>query len=194
MVSRSIQRTITRILASVCLFSIVAGTGVLYWALHDRALGLAQAHARAMLAAADNLRTYTREHVSPLLEKLPATPFHPEIAPSFAAARIFRSVGDSDFSYRTPALNPTNPDDRPSPAETEFIRNFREHSDWNELSGLQDIMQEREYYIARPLRVTSEECLTCHGSPENAPAALIALYGSSNGFGWKLNDIVASSC
>src|SRR5208282_1156225 len=87
-------------------------------------------------------------------------------------------------------LNPTNPEDRPSPVETELIRNFREHNEWNELSGVLDVRQERLFYIARPLRVTSEACLVCHGSPENAPAALLAHYGTSNGFGWKINEVV----
>ncbi len=190
MVSHNIQWTMSRILALVCVSSTVVGTGILYWALHDRALTLAESHARALLAAADSLAAYTREHVSPLVEKLPSTTFHPETEPSFAASQVFRNVGESDYRYHTPALNPTNPEDRPSPEETELIRSFREHSEWAELSGVYDVQQERFFYIARPLRVTGEACLSCHGSPEKAPAGLLARYGSSNGFGWKINEVV----
>jgi protein-histidine pros-kinase len=181
---------ITRILAFVCLLSILAGTGILYWGLHQRALVLAERHARALLAAADNLAVYTREHVSPLAEKLQSAPFNPETEPSFAAARVFRVAGETSYSYRTPALNPTNPEDLPSPTETELIRHFREHGQHTERTGVRDMDQERLFYIAHPIRVTSEKCLTCHGSADTAPPALVARYGSSNGFGWKLDEVV----
>ena len=39
--------------------------------------------------------------------------------------------------------------------------------------------------LSRPLKVSSAACLTCHSTPEAAPATMVALYGSQNGFGWK---------
>ena len=35
-------------------------------------------------------------------------------------------------------------------------------------------------------------CLTCHSTPEVAPATMIKLYGPANGFGWKLNEVVGA--
>ncbi|MEY3255238.1 MAG: hypothetical protein RLZZ29_369, partial [Cyanobacteriota bacterium] len=32
----------------------------------------------------------------------------------------------------------------------------------------------------------------CHSTPERAPASLIKTYGSENGFGWKLNEVVGA--
>jgi protein-histidine pros-kinase len=46
--------------------------------------------------------------------------------------------------------------------------------------------------LARPLKVGSQGCLRCHSTPEAAPPTMIALYGSQNGFGWKLNEVVAA--
>lgn len=46
--------------------------------------------------------------------------------------------------------------------------------------------------LARPLKVASQACLSCHSTAENAPATLVALYGSQNGFGWKLGDVVGA--
>jgi methyl-accepting chemotaxis protein len=48
------------------------------------------------------------------------------------------------------------------------------------------------FYTASPLAVGSESCLRCHGEPEQAPNSLINTYGSENGFGWELNEIIAA--
>ena len=41
-----------------------------------------------------------------------------------------------------------------------------------------------------PRAVVDKYCLSCHSTADNAPATLVALYGSQNGFGWKLGDVV----
>jgi len=46
--------------------------------------------------------------------------------------------------------------------------------------------------LARPLKASSQACLSCHSTPEAAPATMVALYGSQNGFGWKLGEIVGA--
>jgi protein-histidine pros-kinase len=46
--------------------------------------------------------------------------------------------------------------------------------------------------LARPLKVGSETCLSCHSTADKAPATMVALYGPQNGFGWKLNDIIGA--
>jgi two-component system cell cycle response regulator len=43
--------------------------------------------------------------------------------------------------------------------------------------------------IARPVRPTAD-CLTCHGTPADAPAAMRARYGDQHGFNWKLGVAV----
>ena len=44
--------------------------------------------------------------------------------------------------------------------------------------------------VARPVRITDAQCLTCHSTPERAPPAMLAKYGSANGFGWQLGETV----
>jgi len=48
------------------------------------------------------------------------------------------------------------------------------------------------FYIARPLAITKESCLRCYSTPEAAPKVSWQTHGKENGFGWKLNEIVAS--
>jgi HAMP domain-containing protein len=42
------------------------------------------------------------------------------------------------------------------------------------------------------MKVGSQACLTCHDTAEKAPATMVALYGTQNGFGWKVGDIIAA--
>jgi HAMP domain-containing protein len=46
--------------------------------------------------------------------------------------------------------------------------------------------------MARPMKVSSPACLTCHDTAEAAPRTVTERYGTANGFGWKLNDIVTA--
>jgi protein-histidine pros-kinase len=46
--------------------------------------------------------------------------------------------------------------------------------------------------VSRPIRITDPECLACHSVPSAAPATMIDLYGTANGFGWKLNDVIGA--
>ena len=46
-------------------------------------------------------------------------------------------------------------------------------------------------YLASPPAATPP-CLECHGSPAAAPASMIAVYGTANGFGWKPDEVVGA--
>jgi protein-histidine pros-kinase len=46
--------------------------------------------------------------------------------------------------------------------------------------------------VSRPLRILDSGCLGCHTSAAEAPATMVDLYGTTNGFGWKLGDIIAA--
>lgn len=187
-----IRTIIRRILFTVTALSVIVGTGIAYGELELRAHRLGDQYARALMVAVDRLDAYTASAIDPLLDQLPPGAFHAESQPSFAAQQVFRtSAGHGQgFEYRTPMLNPTAPSDRASPFEVQLINEFTEHRDLTELTGLTDTPHERLYYLARPIRVGSAACLRCHGTPADAPPAMLAKYGSANGFGWKLGEVV----
>lgn len=187
-----IRSIIRRILFTVTVVSVVAGTGIAYGELQMRARSLADQYARALMASVDRLDAYTATDLAPLIGQLPSALFHAETQPSYVAQTVFRTSGGhgEGFEYRTPMLNPTAPSDRASPFEVQLTMEFREHADLAELTGLTDTPHERLYYLARPIRVDSDTCLRCHGAPADAPAAMLARYGSANGFGWKRGEVV----
>jgi hypothetical protein len=174
---------------SIALF---VGVGGLYKILHARAVDRTALEAGRFLTTATAIRAYTDDHIGPALRQLAPDQFHEEVVPAFAAQTVYRTVQQSypGYSYSEPALNPTNPNDRPTAFEVELLKRFRANPDLKELQGVREDPGGAVYYLARPIKAAAV-CLVCHDTPQRAPAAMVAKYGASNGFGWKLNETVA---
>jgi len=150
-------------------------------------------NAGVMMEAALSMRGYTVGKVRPLLPYDPDK-FLPESVPAFAATEIMGLLRKKypDYSYKEAALNPTNPRNRAVDWENDLLNAFRSGQTKGELSGVRDTPTGRSLYLARPLQIRDEACLSCHTTPEMAPASMVKLYGANNGFGWKLNEVVAA--
>src|ERR1700730_16097897 len=172
---------------------ILAGAGA-YKVLTDEAVESSARDARIMMEQASAIRTYTAEAIKPLLEQQMKVQFLPHSIPSFAAQSNFRLVQKKlpEYSYREPTLNLTNVNDRAVDWEAVIINAFREHSDKTETLEMRDTPAGKLLTLARPLKVGSAACLTCHSTPDAAPATMVALYGTQNGFGWKQGEIVGA--
>lgn len=148
----------------------------------------------AMLA----VREYTSKDVNPIVAPLNKGPgvFRPEAVPSYSAQSVFGYLKSKpeyqNYSYREAALNPTNLRDKADGFETSIIERFRSNPSLKTLSGEKDTALESMYYVARPLKVSKQSCLACHSTPDKAPTSQLLSYGDSNGFGWKLNEIVGA--
>ena len=59
------------------------------------------------------------------------------------------------------------------------------------LLGERDTPNGRMLFLARPLKAGAA-CLRCHDTAERAPPTMIAKYGPSNGFGWKVGEIIGA--
>jgi HAMP domain-containing protein len=171
--------------------ALVGSTGAYLLLRHD-AMTRAAETARLVLNTAVAVRTYTQEHVLPDVSKAPTNQFYETGVPAFAAQNVFGRVQKMNpaYSYREPALNPTNPNDRPTAVEVELINRFRADTKLDELTGIREAETGAVFYLARPIRIANADCLVCHSTPDRAPPAMIAKYGPSNGFGWKLNETI----
>jgi protein-histidine pros-kinase len=151
-------------------------------------------NARIMMEAALATRTYTSNQVRPLLETQMKYEFRPQSVPAFAATEQFNDLRKKfvDYSYKEATLNPTNPRDRVSDWEAEIVGQLRGDPDRPEIIGERDTLTGRALYLARPIQIKSEACLTCHSTVDAAPKTMIELYGPANGFGWKLNEVVGA--
>ncbi len=88
-------------------------------------------------------------------------------------------------------MNPTNLVDRAEDWEADIIRYFEDHPNEKQLVDERDTPTGRQLYLAKPMRAGAS-CLECHSEPSAAPAAMIRKYGSNNGFGWQLNQVIAA--
>jgi protein-histidine pros-kinase len=146
-----------------------------------------------MMESALSMRGYTVGKVRPLLPYDPDK-FLPESVPAFAATEIMGLLRKKypDYSYKEAALNPTNPRNRAVDWESDILNTFRAGGISTEISGVRDTPTGRSLYLARPLQIRDEACLSCHTNAEAAPPAMVKLYGPNNGFGWKLNEVIAA--
>jgi len=149
-----------------------------------------------LMQTMSSIRQYTNTQVNPELADKLATEFLPQSVPAYSAREVFEILRKTqdyrDFFYKEATLNPTNLRDKADGFETEIVERFRNKSDLKELSGFRSIPGGDIFYIARPLPVSEQSCLVCHSVPEAAPPSMINLYGTANGFGWKLNEIVGA--
>lgn len=148
---------------------------------------------RIMMESAAGARKYTSEQIAPLLRPAIAHQFFPQSVSAYAAKRNFDVIHAKfpDYSYREAALNPTNPQDRATDWEADIINDFRSHPDKEEISLVRSTATGPMLELARPL-VNKPACMECHNTAATAPASMIQLYGSENGFGWKPNEIVGA--
>jgi protein-histidine pros-kinase len=150
-------------------------------------------NAGVIMEAALSMRYYTQKHVSPKLDYQPDT-FLPESVPAFAATEMMNQLRKKydNYNYKEAVLNPTNPRDRAVEWETDVVNEFRNNAGQQEIMGMRAAASGPALYLARPLKITDPGCLTCHSTPDKAPAAMLTQYGSNNGFGWKLNETIGA--
>jgi hypothetical protein len=171
----------------------LAGVGA-HTILTKNALEESLQNARIMIEGASAIRTYTADKIRPLLEQQMNVQFLPQSVSAFAALTNFKIMHQKlpDYTYREPTLNPTNVNDRAVDWEADIINDFRNDGSKTETVVTRDTPTGRFLTLARPLKVGNPACLTCHSTPEAAPATMVALYGSQNGFGWKQGEIVGA--
>ena len=167
-----------------------------YQFLRENARAQVIQQAELMMEAARAMRTYTAEQVKPLLEYrlTHSERFLPQTVPAYGATTTFDFLRKKypAYTYREATLNPTNLRDRAEDWEADIINYFRNNPGKAELMGERDTPTGRSLYLSHPIAVSAPACLECHNTPEHAPKSVLATYGSANGFGWKLHEVVGA--
>jgi protein-histidine pros-kinase len=181
----------------VLLFVFILGLAVSgyvsYDLLHKNARDEVLRNAGVMLEAALSMRQYT---VSQVRDKLAQKEdeFLPQSVPAFAATEIMNQLRKKypDYAYKEAALNPTNPRNRAVEWESDIVYEFRNNAERKEISGTRLTPTGMSLFLARPFQIKDPACLSCHTTAETAPASMVKLYGTNNGFGWKLNEVIGA--
>jgi hypothetical protein len=123
------------------------------------------------------------------------TEFHPQSVPAFAATEIFGYLREKfpDYFYKEATLNPTNPRNRSTDWETDVVNQFRAGTgSSSEFMSTRETPGGTSLFLARPIRINNVSCLQCHSTPDKAPPEMIKLYGTANGFGWKMDEVIGA--
>jgi signal transduction histidine kinase/CheY-like chemotaxis protein len=188
----------TLLLTLVFLGGIILSGVTLSSAMQRKAEEEVTNTAKILTQTMNSVRSYTSNNIQPLLkQRLQTEPkFISETVPAYSARQVFEGFRAhpeyKSFFYKEATLNPTNLKDKADEFETKLVEKFRSQSKLTEVSGYRDSNGEKLFFIARPLAVKQASCLECHSTPEVAPKSQLVTFGDRNGFGWKLNEIVAA--
>ena len=140
------------------------------------------------------IRKYIGDTIRPLMEqRVGKGEFIPEaMSSSFVAREMFEEVRKEfpDYVIKFSSDRPRNPANVAGPEEIKIIEYFRENPEATKWAGA-ITMNGKEYFVQCIPRQMKESCLGCHGRPEDAPATLLARYGSTAGFYRSVGDVAA---
>ena len=150
-----------------------------------------------LMETMNSVRDYTDTQVKPELIDQIDSVFLPETIPAYSAREVFEGLRQKDadyrnFFYKEATLNPSNLRDKANAFETTLVEKFIAQEQIKEKRGFYNAPGGKLFYIARPIKITKESCLECHSTPDVAPKSMIERYGSVNGMGWRLNEIVGA--
>lgn len=180
---------------AVAAVAFILAAVVSYTVLHANARDEVLQNARVMMESANASGDYTNAQVRPLLETQLKYKFIPQSVPAFAATEQFNELRKNypDYTFKAATLNPTNPRNHATDWEIDIVNQFRQSAAKTEVVGERATQTGRSLYLARPIQIKDPACLTCHSTPDAAPRTMVETYGSANGFGWKVNEIVGAN-
>jgi HAMP domain-containing protein len=182
------------VLLAAFLVGLALAAAMSWRIVHENARREVLQEAAIMMAQAVAVRDYTTDEIAPLLAEQLKVRFLPQSIPFFAAQSVLRSMAKEfpAYTYKEAALNPTNPADRATDWEAGIVGTFGQTPTLAQLTTTRDTPDGPVLSFSRPIRVTDKSCLACHSTPAAAPQSMIDLYGSANGFDWKLGDVVGA--
>lgn len=173
----------------------LGATGYVSWTqLHQHARDEILQNARLLMQAANAARSYTSTQIQPLLETQMRYDFLPQSVPAYSATEMFATMNKQypEYVYKEATLNPTNLRDRAVDWEADVINRFRSGDGGDEFASERDTPTGRSLFVARPIQIKNAPCLRCHSTPDVAPKTMVERYGSVNGFGWQLKEVIGA--
>lgn len=162
----------------------------------NNALDEAKIKCNIILNYAMATKNYMKQVQKPLVQELiEKDRFYPELMSGFVSARgtfeIFKE-SSPDYTFKQATLDPLNSSNRADQNEVELINNFSQNPALKSSEGRITKDGADVFYFAQPIKVSSKNCLNCHGDPYDAPKDQVEIYGTETGYNWKMNDTVAA--
>ena len=197
LVARLSSKTQFRLGTGLILFMFCLGVSfVVYRIGKEEAEQRVYKETEIYIAAVDATRTYVKDVLRPrMYDLVPPDHFVIEaMSTSFVGREVMHRVHDrfKNFRYKRVALNPINPASKADVLEADFIKRFNEDPNLREWSGLIE-KDGRNYYARLRAIYAEDECLRCHGNPQDIPQPIVDLYGSDpKRKAYELNRVVGA--
>ncbi|MEN6441352.1 MAG: DUF3365 domain-containing protein [Syntrophobacter sp.] len=180
----------------VCAFCVCSAL-VLYVYLKEKVIQDTYRRGQIVFALMDGIGAYVGNTLRPRMFNLTSHLSDEDsfVAEAMSTTRIRHGVMEnlgpkhSEFLYRRVTDVPRNPINHADAFHSRMIDYFRVGGRENEWHGISAQDGVKYFYIMVPVYVKAE-CLKCHGTPEEAPAGLIKLYGNRNGFGYSEGELM----
>jgi signal transduction histidine kinase/DNA-binding response OmpR family regulator len=185
----------TKFFALVCAFAL-AFSSFLLWRTWLTTRGyleeLTAQQARLGLEFDLAIRNYVGQVIRPeLQQRIGADEFIVEaMSTSYIARQVFEQVNRQfpDYIIKFSSENPRNPVNRAGAEELAILHYFEQNPDETGWKGRLRLDGRDCYASMSPMRIR-QDCLQCHGKPDDAPQSLLALYGSTAAFHRQLGDL-----
>ncbi len=173
---------------------------VLNLQLRQHGIDQAEEKAKLILQEKQAAITYIVKDLRPPLfelikqQNLPSSYFDPSwMSATYINRIIMTYFNDSEFDtyyFKNAAVNARSPENEANAYEKAFLEKVTADPAIESKSDIIDIDGNPFFiYMQRQSSTYSEDCLLCHGTPDNAPQDLITLYGSSRSFDKKIGEV-----
>ena len=141
-------------------------------------------------------RQFYKKDQAPLISELVEKDrFYPSLMSGFVATRKTFDYFNNKmpgFMLKYASTNPLLESNRADKEELGLIKKFKAKPTMKEMKGTLTKNGIDFYYHAIPMKVDSKKCLTCHGDPADAPKDQVEIYGSTQGYHWKMGDTAST--
>jgi two-component system NtrC family sensor kinase len=150
------------------------------------------AKSQLVMAAVEANSSYVADVLRPkMYEALGQNAFVLEaMSTSFVTKAVMDRFNNTlpEYHYRRVAQHARNPASEATEFELALMKFFAEHSEQQSRQGIVRVGDRPHFIYSRPVHFTPS-CMHCHGKPEDAPRALLDLYGGERGFGHSPGDL-----
>jgi len=173
--------------------SLIISIPVIYFITKGQVYSAANQELSLLVDMVKSVREYIAEDVRADLMK--ANLFHsPAISSTVTTSMVASHFREKqpDYYIKVASNNPLNLKNKPEPLEDELLARYQANG---KLTGLVEtgIIDGKKYLVSSRPSKAKESCLVCHGNPGKAPEAITVAYGKTNGYNYKVGNVVGVS-
>lgn len=175
--------------------------GYHYFSSKANLIETTQEHAKSLLLVTRAISTFVAKEQRPVADTMcdlleDNDCFYPQLQSStFITHRINEYINTQRVDLSLPPLmfkwashNPLNPLNKATPFELTLIEKLRLNPE-QKLTQLIESNSTTYLHYAIAGNIMEKECLSCHGSPNEAPYAIVSRYGNTSGYGYSEGEL-----